>query len=153
LSVVTMTSPPPPPADPQVPPPGQAIPFWLGAQYVPPMNSQTAHARLVPVGVGPLLPELLLELEEPLSVSTTPASSSVGAQPLGSSQHVAGMHVPLPPQSSPTSASVHSLSSGVVRTHAPAVQSAPPVQATPHPPQFFPSLVVSTQMSEHAVRP
>jgi hypothetical protein len=150
-SVVTATFPPPPPAVPQVPPPEQAIPDWLSGHQVPPVTSQMAHARLTPVGVGPLPPlELLLEPEPSIP---TPASSTVGAQPFGSSQHVAGMQVLSPEQSWPMFASEHSVSGAVVRTHWLPVQIASAEQATPHPPQCALSLVVSTQMPEHAVRP
>ena len=116
------------------------------------MFSQMAHARLTPVGVGPLPPELLLEPPEELLPEPFPASTS-DAQPLGSSQHVAGMHVVLSEQSVPMSASEHSVSGSVVRVHCPAVQTASAAQATPHPPQFARSPVVSTQVAEHAVRP
>ena len=116
------------------------------------MFSQIAHARLTPVGAGPLPPELLLEPPEELLPEPFPASTS-DAQPFVSSQHVAGMHVLPSEQSDPTSASEHSVSGGVVRTHCPAVQTVSAPQATPQPPQFALSAVVSTQVPEHAVRP
>jgi hypothetical protein len=119
---------------------------------VPPVFSQMAHARLTPVGVGPLPPELLLEPPDELLPAPLPASTSV-AQPFGSSQHVAGMHVLLSEQSVPMSASEHSVSGSVVRTHCPAVQTASAAQAAPQPPQFALSALVSTQVPEHAVRP
>jgi hypothetical protein len=115
--------------------------------------SQIAHARLMPVGVGPLPPELLLEPPDELLPAPFPASGIVPTQPVASSQHVAGMHVLLSEQGVPMSAIEHSVSGSVVRVHCPAVQTASAAQATPQPPQFARSPVVSTQMPEHAVRP
>jgi tRNA-Thr(GGU) m(6)t(6)A37 methyltransferase TsaA len=68
------------------------------------VNVQIAQARLIPVPVVP--PELLLvDPELPLP----PPSSPVYAQPAGSSQQVAGMHVPAE-QGLPISATGHSWS-------------------------------------------
>jgi hypothetical protein len=66
------------------------------------MNVQIAHARLIPV---PMLPPELLLVDPELPLA--PPSSPVYAQPAGSSQHVAGMHVP-PEQALPMSATGHS---------------------------------------------
>jgi hypothetical protein len=77
---------------------------------VPERNWHTAHARRVPLPVTP--PELLEPLEPAPELAPPlplPASSDA-AQPLGSSQQVAGMHVSdvEAGQSRPTSATGHS---------------------------------------------
>jgi hypothetical protein len=76
---------------------------------VPERNWHTAHARRVPLPVAP--PELLEPLEPAPELAPLPLpASSDAAQPLGSSQQVAGMHVSdvEAGQSRPTSATGHS---------------------------------------------
>ncbi len=89
----SVAGPPPPPSSLQTPAsPGHAFPRSAGEQYGAPRNSHTAHARLTPVPVEP--PELLLPPLLPPLLLPPPVPPASYAQPFGSSQHVASMHLP-----------------------------------------------------------